>query len=213
MFICEGHARPAHFDPLFIQIKEEPASAYARYIPEGVAAWEHQGHRVMDGQRAMQLTSDPFLGYTTIDNRDYLVRQLNDHKAALDLKTLSAANLHGYADLCGELLARGHARAGDSGVHPRLSWAPARGLTRPFSASRMLYADKTEPDWEALCAWLKRNPKLLPAELLSRIRRRRVSPLICNNLFCGSATASARSRHPLVASVVRAGDAAERAGA
>ena len=67
----------------------------------------------MDGQRAMQLTSDPFLGYTTIDGRDYLVRQLNDHKASLDLPGLKADGLMAYADLCGELFARGHARSGD----------------------------------------------------------------------------------------------------
>lgn len=154
----EGHARPAHSDPLFIQIKEEPASAYARYIPDGAAAWTHQGHRVMDGQRAMQLTSDPFLGYTTIDNRDYLVRQLNDHKAALDLKTLTAANLHGYADLCGELMARGHARAGDPvSIHAYVG-SSAR-FDEAILGFAHLYANKTERDWEALCGWLKKNPK------------------------------------------------------
>lgn len=155
---CEGHARPAHSDPLFIQIKEEPASAYARYIPDGAAAWKHQGHRVMDGQRAMQLTSDPFLGYTTIDNRDFLVRQLNDHKAALDLKTLSAANLHGYADLCGELLARGHARAGDPvSIHAYIG-SSAR-FDEAILRFAQAYANKTETDWDALCRWLERNPK------------------------------------------------------
>lgn len=154
----EGQARPAHSDPLFLQIKEEPASAYARYIPDGAAAWTHQGHRVMDGQRAMQLTSDPFLGYTTIDNRDYLVRQLNDHKAALNLGTLTAPNLHGYADLCGELLARGHGRAGDP-----VSISAYLGSSGRFDdaivAFARAYADKTERDWEALRRWVKQNPR------------------------------------------------------
>jgi uncharacterized protein (DUF2252 family) len=158
----EGHARPAHSDPLFIQIKEEPASAYARYIPDGATAWNQQGHRVMDGQRAMQLTSDPFLGYTTIDNRDYLVRQLNDHKAALDLNTLTAANLHGYADLCGELLARGHARAGDP-VSIAAYLGPGRRFDNAILAFARAYADKTERDWATLKSWLKRNPQKLKA--------------------------------------------------
>lgn len=158
----EGQSRPAHSDPLFLQIKEEPASAYARYIPDGASAWNHQGHRVLDGQRAMQLTSDPFLGYTTIDGRDYLVRQLNDHKAGLDLTTLTAANLQGYADLCGELLARGHARAGDP-----VSIYAYLGSGRRFDDAVMgfahAYANKTERDWEALKRWLKRNPRKLKA--------------------------------------------------
>ncbi len=155
----EGHSRPAHTDPLFLQIKEETASAYARYIPDGAAAWTHQGHRVMDGQRAMQLTSDPFLGYTTIDNRDYLVRQLNDHKAGLDLATLTPVNLQGYADLCGELLARGHARAGDP-----VSIAAYLGSSARFDEAILgfahSYADKTEADWDALRRWLAKNPKV-----------------------------------------------------
>ena len=151
----EGHARPAHVDPMFLQVKEEPASAYARYLPQS-AEWPNQGERVMNGQRAMQLTSDPFLGYTTIDNRDYLVRQLNDHKAALDLKTLNAAALMGYSDLCGELLARGHARAGDP-----VTIAAYIGMSDRFDAAILhfahVYADKTERDWELLRKSMKKS--------------------------------------------------------
>jgi uncharacterized protein (DUF2252 family) len=144
----EGLSRPHGTDPLFLQIKEEPASAYAPYLPL-VSGPANQGHRVSNGQRAMQLTSDPFLGYTTIDGRDFLVRQLNDHKASLDLKGLTAASLLGYADVCGELFARGHARAGDPvtiaaylGTSPRFDHA--------ILSFARAYADKTERDWADL---------------------------------------------------------------
>jgi uncharacterized protein (DUF2252 family) len=142
----EGLSRPHGTDPLFLQIKEESASAYAAYLPE---SHTHQGHRAMDGQRAMQLTSDPFLGYTTIDGRDYLVRQLNDHKAALDLEELNAGSLLGYADVCGELLARGHARAGDPVVISAYLGASNR-FDRAILSFARAYADKTERDWSML---------------------------------------------------------------
>jgi uncharacterized protein (DUF2252 family) len=132
-------------DPLFLQIKEEPASAYASYLPEG-SQHTHNGRRVMDGQRAMQLTSDPFLGYTTIEGRDYLVRQLNDHKASLDLTTLTAETLFGYADLCGEIFARGHARSGD----PVAIAAYLGNSSRFDKAIRTFahnYANQTEKYW------------------------------------------------------------------
>ena len=144
----EGLSRPHGVDPLFLQIKEEPASAYARYLPEG-SGHTHQGHRVMDGQRAMQLTSDPFLGYTTIEGRDYLVRQLNDHKASLDLEKVTPAALLGYADICGELLARGHARAGDPVAMSAYLGASDRFDHAILKFARV-YADKTERDWNAL---------------------------------------------------------------
>src|ERR1700759_4511481 len=101
----------------------------------------------MDGQRAMQLTSDPFLGYTTIDGRDYLVRQFNDHKASLDLDALTSESLLGYADLCGELFARGHARSGDP-----VAMAAYLGTSSRFDDAILRfahdYADQTERYWK-----------------------------------------------------------------
>jgi uncharacterized protein (DUF2252 family) len=150
----ENPTRKPGTDALFLQIKEETPSAWSPYLPHG-DAHTHQGHRAMDGQRAMQLTSDPFLGYTTIDGRDFLVRQLNDHKASLDLKTLTPASLLGYADLCGELFARGHARAGDP-----IAIAAYLGKSPRFDHALLTfartYADKTEHDWSLLKKSLKK---------------------------------------------------------
>jgi uncharacterized protein (DUF2252 family) len=153
----EGLSRPHGTDPLFLQIKEEPASAYAPYLPDG-STHTHQGHRVLDGQRAMQLTSDPFLGYTTIEGRDFLVRQLNDHKAGLDIETLTPASLLGYADLCGELFARGHARAGDPVTIAAYLGASDR-FDHAILAFARAYADKTEHDWFLLKHAMKSSPK------------------------------------------------------
>jgi uncharacterized protein (DUF2252 family) len=144
----EGLSRPHGVDPLFLQIKEEPASAYAPYLPEG-SGHSHEGHRVVDGQRAMQLTSDPFLGYTTIEGRDFLVRQLNDHKASLDLEILTPASLLGFADICGEMLARGHARAGDP-VTIAAYLGTSNRFDRAILSFARAYSDKTERDWETL---------------------------------------------------------------
>jgi uncharacterized protein (DUF2252 family) len=142
----DSPSRPGDIDPLFLQIKEETQSSWAPYLPEG-DHHTHQGHRAMDGQRAMQLTSDPFLGYTTIDGRHYLVRQLNDHKAALDLDKLTADSLLGYADICGELFARGHARAGDA-VEIAAYIGSGNRFDNAILSFARAYADKTEQDWD-----------------------------------------------------------------
>ncbi len=100
-------------DPLFIQIKEEPGSAYASYLPHSPVA-AHQGQRVAEGGRAMQMQSDIFLGWTSIGKRDYVVRQLRDHKAGIEEEDLKGKGLVEYAEMCGELLSKGHARSGDA---------------------------------------------------------------------------------------------------
>jgi uncharacterized protein (DUF2252 family) len=166
----ESPSRPDGSDPLFLQIKEEPASAYAPFLPDG-DTHTHQGRRVVNGARAMQLTSDPFLGYTTLDGRDFLVRQLNDHKASLDLATLTAPSLHGYADLCGELLARGHARAGDPVTLAAYLGNSDRFDTAILAFARA-YADKTERDWNGLRKSLRTGAPPAPTSTGARSSRR-----------------------------------------
>jgi uncharacterized protein (DUF2252 family) len=140
-------------DALFLQVKEEPASCYARYLPELCPA-EHEGRRVVEGQRALQAQSDFLLGWTSIQGRDYLVRQLSDHKAGIETEDLAGDGLVQYALVCGEVLAKGHARSGDPcalagylGASPKFDTAIAS-----FAVS---YADQTAKDYENFVAAIK----------------------------------------------------------
>jgi uncharacterized protein (DUF2252 family) len=135
-------------DPLFLQIKEEAPSAYAPYLPNAHPA-PHNGQRAVNGQRAMQVQSDPFLGWTHIGPRQFLVRQLNDHKGSIELTDLAGSGLSAFGEVCGELLARGHARSGDPQV---IAGYLGAGDTFAETLGRFgsLYADQTERDWQAL---------------------------------------------------------------
>jgi uncharacterized protein (DUF2252 family) len=135
-------------DPLFLQIKEEPASAYAPYLPDA-APPRHNGQRVAEGQKAMQVQSDPFLGWTRISGRDYLVRQLNDHKGSIDLEDLAGSGLEAYGEVCGELLARGHARSGDPLILSGYIGS-GDGFAEALAKFGSAYADQTEKDWNEL---------------------------------------------------------------
>jgi uncharacterized protein (DUF2252 family) len=145
-------------DPLFLQIKEEPASGYTAYLPNAHPD-HHNGKRVADGQRAMQLQSDPFLGWTHIGSRQYLVRQLNDHKGSIDLDDLAGSGLVAFAEVCGELLARGHARSSDPMVIAGYLGS-GDGFAEALSRFGLLYADQTEKDWEALRRARKLSPRI-----------------------------------------------------
>lgn len=99
-------------DPLFLQLKQELPSAYAQYLPKSNPP-KHHGQRVVFGVRRMIVQYDIFMGWATIDGLPYLVRQLRDHKAGIDCTDLERNGLLQYAEVCGELLAKGHARSGD----------------------------------------------------------------------------------------------------
>jgi len=140
-------------DPLFLQLKEEPSSAYAPYLPDACSPHQN-GQRTAEGQRAMQLQSDPFLGWTHFGGRDFLVRQLNDHKGSIEIDDLAGSGLSAFAEVCGELLARGHARSGDP-----LTLAGYIGNGDRFAEAiagfGIGYADQTEKDWAQLRKWLR----------------------------------------------------------
>ena len=132
-------------DPLFLQVKEETHSCYAGYLPEARVP-ENQGQRTAEGQRAMQLQSDIFLGWTSFDGRDYLVRQLRDHKASIVNADLIGRGLEQYAAVCGELLAKGHARSGDSCALFGYMGNSVK-FDKAIAKFAMAYADQTEQDY------------------------------------------------------------------
>lgn len=133
-------------DPLLLQVKEETHSCYAPYLLDARVP-ENQGQRVAEGQRAMQFQSDIFLGWTAMGGRDYLVRQLRDHKAAITEDSLEGTGLEHYAQVCAQLIAKGHARSGDPCVF--LGYM-GRGpkLDKAIAKFAFAYADQTDRDYE-----------------------------------------------------------------
>jgi len=98
--------------PLFLQFKEAVASVLEPYA--GKSAHAHHGQRVVVGQRLMQPASDVFLGWVTAPNgRQFYVRQLRDAKIKPLIETWDADALTLYANACGWVLARAHAKTGD----------------------------------------------------------------------------------------------------
>jgi len=140
-------------DPLFLQIKEAQESVLEPYL--GKSQYKNHGQRVVAGQRLMQATSDIFLGWVhskeTLDGaeRDFFVRQLWDWKTSVDLDTILPHGLELYAEVCGSLLARAHARSGD-----RIAIASYLGkgdtFDRALAEFAVAYADQNERDHDAL---------------------------------------------------------------
>ncbi len=154
-------------DPLFLQVKEAVPSCYAPYLPDA-PAYPHQGRRVAEGQHRMQSATDPLLGWTSIDGRDFIVRQLADHKAGLDPAELVDDALISYALVSGEILGKSHARTGDApavagycGRNDKLDQAIAR-----FAAA---YADQTESDHALLLRAIRTRRIAAASEV--RLRR------------------------------------------
>ena len=151
VILCFGNGSR---DPLFLQMKEEPPSAYAQYLKAQIP--RNQGERVVQGQRLMQAQSDIFLGWTRMDGRDYLVRQLADHKAAIETEDLKGPGLIEYAKMCGEVLGKGHARSGDACVLDGYC-GDAEKLDNAIAAFAVAYADQSTADYDLFSSAVKKG--------------------------------------------------------
>lgn len=132
-------------DVMFLQTKEAERSVLAPYAGESV--YEHQGERVVNGQRLMQAASDLFLGWTTGPaGRYFYNRQLRDMKASVNVDSLSPDALINYGELCGRTMARAHARAGDPVVIAGYLGRSER-FDNAMQSFAVEYADQTERDY------------------------------------------------------------------
>lgn len=128
----------AQDQPLFLQIKQANRSVLAPYVPAASSAHhDHEGQRVVVGQRLMQASSDLFLGTSTgPSGRHFYFRQLRDMKISAQVETFDLNLLRQYASLCGRVLARAHARAGAHA--PEISAYLGKGDA--FADALMVYA-------------------------------------------------------------------------
>ncbi len=139
-------------DPLFLQAKEAEASVLERFTSP--CDYDHQGQRVVEGQRLMQAASDIFLGWLTGTGPDgrrrhFYVRQLWDQKGSARVDVMNHREMTTYGQICGGTLARAHARSGD-----RIAIASylGRGDTfdRAITGFAETYADQNDRDYQAL---------------------------------------------------------------
>jgi len=132
-------------DPLFLQIKEAQHSVLAPHISIKLP-FDHQGRRVVVGQRLTQGSPDIFLGWGRTDDRDFYVRQLSELKGGAALEDLDT--LLDYCGMCGWALALAHAKSGDAATIAGYC-GKSDALDESISRFAMSYARQTEQDYEA----------------------------------------------------------------
>ncbi len=139
-------------DPLVLQVKEAEHSVAEPFLRP--SEYTNMGQRVVEGQRLVQSASDIFLGWDSVIgmdavHRDFYFRQMWDWKLSPDIDTMAPEAFEVYVQMCGWVLALGHARSGDAiaigsylGRGPRFDESMCR-----FASS---YADQNERDHQAL---------------------------------------------------------------
>lgn len=143
--------------PLFLQFKEAVSSVLEPFA--GKSIYPHHGQRVVTGQRLMQPASDIFLGWVTAPNgRQFYVRQLHDARIKPLVETFNTETLDAYAQACGWVLARAHAKASEisASVSGYLG-SSSDAFDTAMGRFAVAYADQAERDHAVLKAAVRKG--------------------------------------------------------
>lgn len=88
--LVEGHSEALDNDVL-LSMKQANVPAVSRFVDTAQVEgyFEHEGHRTVVSQRALQVHTDPLLGYTDVDGVGYVVAEVSPYEVDLDWSDLT----------------------------------------------------------------------------------------------------------------------------
>ncbi|MGN6129898.1 MAG: DUF2252 domain-containing protein [Nocardioidaceae bacterium] len=83
--LVEGYSQALDND-VVLSMKQANVPAVSRFVDTSSVEryFEHEGHRTVVSQRALQVHTDPLLGYTSLDGVGYVVAEVSPYEADLD---------------------------------------------------------------------------------------------------------------------------------
>ena len=109
-FLVEGFSEALDNDVLLL-MKQANVPAISRFVDSADvdSYFDHEGHRTVVSQRALQVHTDPLLGHTTLDGVGYVVSELSPYEVDLDWSSISEPDeVAAVVDLLGRATAKIH---------------------------------------------------------------------------------------------------------
>jgi uncharacterized protein (DUF2252 family) len=88
--LVEGFSQTLEND-VVLSMKQANVPAVSRFLDDAEVEgyFEHEGHRTVVSQRALQVHTDPLLGHTSMDGRGYVVSEVSPYELDLDWSDLN----------------------------------------------------------------------------------------------------------------------------
>jgi len=108
--LVEGYSQALDND-VVLSVKQANIPAVSRFVDttDVDSYFEHEGHRTAVSQHALQVHTDPLLGYTTIDGVGYVVSEMSPYEIDLDWGEIhDPDDIAAVVDLLGRATAKIH---------------------------------------------------------------------------------------------------------
>lgn len=169
--LIEGGQEAGGNDDLVLEMKEVRTSIPAYFLSYSSVFWEkhaHQGERVVATQKAMHHLEDPYLGYVTMDEKYFYIRERSPYKKKVKAdKLVTLKDYDQTLKTMGQVTAKIHARA-DADInstllthHSEVEILKAIGdsdqFIRYISFTAMNYKEQVKYDYTLFCEWVDKN--------------------------------------------------------
>lgn len=168
--LIEGTHDNEHHDDVILEAKEARTPIPAYFFPYDETFWDahkHQGERVITTQQAMHHMADPYLGYFTMKNHEYYVRERSPYEKDLKPKHLEdVKSVEQTVKTMAKIAAKIHARADEDIEHGILGYhsedeilkaigEDKKGFIKEMQLWSKFYKQRVEKDFEIFNEWLK----------------------------------------------------------
>ncbi|CAM5637308.1 hypothetical protein SCYAM73S_01554 [Streptomyces cyaneofuscatus] len=134
--LLEGNSDALEND-VVIYLKQAQTPAVSRHITDAAVRdyFQHEGHRTVISQRALQAHADPWLGWTELDGAGQLVAEVSPYAVDLDWSEIDEVDEIAavVADL-GRATATMHAAADDESGHSLVPFSTERAIDAAIAA-------------------------------------------------------------------------------
>ena len=136
--LVEGYSQALDND-VVLSMKQANIPAVSRFVDtaEVDAYFDHEGHRTVVSQRALQVHTDPLLGHTSIDGVGYVVSEVSPYEVDLDWSEINEPeDMRAVVDLLGRATAKIHCASDEDSQQDLVDFQVEEAIRRSLDGRR-----------------------------------------------------------------------------
>ena len=136
--LVEGYSQALDND-VVLSMKQANIPALSRFVDTADvdAYFEHEAHRTVVSQRALQVHTDPLLGHTSIDGTGYVVSEVSPYEVDLDWTEINEPDdMRAVVDLLGRATAKIHCASDEDSQQDLVDFQVEEAIARSLEGRR-----------------------------------------------------------------------------
>ena len=133
--LVEGFSQALDND-VVLSMKQANIPAVSRFVDTGEVEkyFDHEGHRTVVSQRALQVHTDPMLGHTTLDGVGYVVSEVSPYEVDLDWTGITEPDdIAAVVDLLGRATAKIHCASDEDSEQDLVDFQVEDAIAEPWT--------------------------------------------------------------------------------